>query len=449
MHDPQALADRFHQVETELNGFSLEGLPLGVCASYFFDRTFYNDFDHSLKTQLGTLVQSLGKCLNKQRFLKNYQARIYYLKTGRDRHYCTMEQAVRSAATPEANILIIGPMGYADLYTGGVFFHAGLFSLLRIHVYLQKNQKQIRPILKTLELTKTQQRSFHLHLRNQLLKALSAKRFLLKQSQLMLLGADYDRGVNACCWFAAAQALLVESFTLQHGVINPPVGFSPVHADEIWVWGDMAQRQLLMAGVPEQQIRLTGSPIVETLELCSDYKEDVRIKLGMKAGRTVVLALSRPEKEDDRKQVQLFHNIREKFGMPEDNFVIKVHPSYPNEDYNWIYKEFDLTVLPLDLTYSDFMNLVDILLAHNSGIAAEVLHYGKKVGILDVLDQIPGNGMELHTWLNVPLLKTAEDFRQLEECSINGAAIFKRTGKDAAQEIVRIIRQKVHQFSNH
>jgi len=443
MRNPQALADRFLQTETELNGFSIEGLPLGVCASYFFDRTFYNDFDHSLKFQLGTLLQTLGKSINKNRLLRTFPARVFYLKTGRDRHYCTMEQAVRSAATPDANVLIIGPMGYSDLYTGGVFFHAGPCSLLRIHAYLQKNKRKICAILKPLELTKKQQRSFHFHLRNQLLKALSAKRFLMKQTQPILLGADYDRGVNACCWFAAAQALRIESFTLQHGVINPPVGFSPVHADEIWVWGEMAKKQLVKAGVSEQKIRLTGTPIVETLECSTDQKTKVRTKLGLKAGRTIVLALSRPEKEDDWKQVQLFQAIRKEFGKPHDNFVVKVHPSYPNADYSWLLQEFDLKVLPLDLTYPEFMNLVDILLAHNSGIASEVLYYGKQVGILDVLDQIPGNGMELHTWLNVPLLRTAHDFMQLDELPMNGSAIFQRTGQAATQEIVRNIRQRL------
>jgi hypothetical protein len=443
MTDPQVLADRLHQAEAELNDFSLEGLSLGVCSSYFFDSTFYNYFDLTWKTQFSTLLQTLGKSLFKQRFLKNYHDRVYYLKTGRDRHYCTMEQAVRSASTPDANVLIVGPMGHADLYTGGVFFHTGFYSLLKIYAYIQKNKSRINPILEILELTKNQQRSFLLHLSAKLLKALSAKRFLIKQSQLMLLGADFDRGVNACCWFAAAQSLKIKSFTLQHGVINPPVGFAPVHADEIWAWGEMARKQLLKAGVPEHQIRLTGTPIVETLELSTDDKERVMTNLGMNTGRTIVLALSRPVKEDDRKLVQFFQSIREKYGNPDDNFVVKVHPSYPNANYNWIYEEFGLTVLPIGLPYADFINIVDILLAQNSGIAAEVLHYGKKVGILDVLDQIPSNGMELHTWLNVPLLKTSEDFEKLERSSFNSLAIFQRTGLAAKQEIVRTIWQKL------
>lgn len=443
MRDPQVFADRLHQAEAELNDLTLEGLSLGVCSSYFFDSTFYNYFDLNWKTQFGSLLQTLGKGLFKQRFLKNYHDRVYYLKTGRDRHYCTMEQAVRSASTPETNVLIVGPMGHADLYTGGVFFHAGLFSLWKIYAYFQKNKRRIYSILEILELTRIQQRSFLLHLSTQLLKALSAKRFLIKQSQLMLLGADFDRGVNACCWFAAAQALKIESVTLQHGVINPPVGFAPVHADEIWVWGDMARNQLLKKGVPEHQIRLTGTPIVETIELNINDKERVCNNLGLKGGRTFVLALSRPVYEDDRKQVQFLQAIRDKFGKPDDNFVVKVHPSYPNVNYDWICEDFDLKVLPIGLPYPDFMNMVDILLAHNSGIAAEVLHYGKKVGILDILDQVPSSGMELHTWLNVPLLKTIEDFEKLETCSFNSAAIFHRTGLAAKQEIVRTIGQKI------
>ncbi|MDP4277265.1 MAG: hypothetical protein Q8914_06480 [Bacteroidota bacterium] len=415
----QVPADKYHHAEVDLNRLQYKGLPLGICSSYYLDRTYIGDFDHRLLVQIWQLVRYLIKHIRKRRYLKNYHVSLIYFKTGRDRHYCAMEKAIRKGCTEPNKVLIIGPQGETDLSTGRVLYHVGLKESVEITYFLYRHRMAIRTILQSLQLSASQQRAYWWFLIRQLAKGLSLRWLLTQQEGLRLVGADYDRGNDSCTLFAAARSLQKPSFTLQHGVINPPVGFAPINADEIWVWGDMARLQLIASGVPDSCIHLTGTPIVETLTLTQEERFRIKQQLQLKSGKTIVLALSRPDKADDLKLVKLFHAIRQQYGKDEDNFVVKVHPTYPDTDYSWITNEFGLAVLPIRIPYPDFMNIVDVLLAHNSGIATEVLYYHKQVGILDVLDQSLGNGMELHKYLNVPLLKTADDFQQLVDAEMN------------------------------
>jgi len=91
------------------------------------------------------------------------------------------------------------------------------------------------------------------------------------------------------------------------------------------------------------------------------------------------------------------------------------------------------------------MNIVDILLTHTSGIAAEVLYYNKKVGILDILDESPGNGLELNKYFEVPLIKHPFTFRNLynKKAPNIEKSLFYKVGAEAKTEIQEIIIKQI------
>lgn len=68
--------------------------------------------------------------------------------------------------------------------------------------------------------------------------------------------------------------------------------------------------------------------------------------------------------------------------------------------YRWIKKDYSIDILSHDIPQIDFITIVDISLAHTSGFAAEVLYSDKKVGIMNILDTAPGNGLELSKYFN-------------------------------------------------
>jgi|GEM_PF-3170207 len=450
MDNAATLARQLHEAEAALNGLQYEGLELGVTLSFFFDRTFYGYFDQRPFAHFCELCLYLAKTIGKANYLKDHKVSLIYYKSGNHRHSNMLEKVVRQAVTDKDKALIIGPTGASDVDTSRVFYHAGLRELIKISVFLYRHYSFITDTLKPLLLSDRQKRAFWFFLIRQLEKGVSLKQFISRQSSLKLIGADYDRGADSSLFFAVAEALKLFGFNFQHGVINPPVGYAPLNADEIWVWGEMARLQLLSSGVANQRIRIVGTPIVESLILSEKVRSEVLQSLHLKSGKTIVLALSQPDKINDLKLVSLFQAISQQYGTQQDNFLVKIHPSYPSSDYAWVETAFNLTVLPKEIPYLDFLNIVDILLAHTSGIATEVLHYGKRVGILDILDQSPGNGKELNTYFNVPLLKSADDFQVLLKQPVNEVPsniAFYKTGQEAEKEMVRHIQYRLNNLA--
>jgi hypothetical protein len=439
-------AAKLHATEAALNQLSYKGMRLGACSSYFLDTVYYRFFNFKLSFRFKMLILAVAKSAGKRKYLKNRTNNVLYLKTAKERHYVALEEAVLQARSEKTSILVVGPMNHSELYTGGVFFHTGIHDLIQAKLFLLLHHRQIKKAVSGLKMSRSEYIAFWLHLLEQLLYTISARHFIISQKQTALIGADYDRSAYACCWFAAAHSRRIKTFTLQHGVINPPVGYAPLNADEIWVWGAMAKKQLMSAGVPNERIKLTGTPIIETLNVTEANKQKVKVEYKLNQGRTIVLALSRPDYKEDLVLVDYFKKIQEAYSKPGDNFVVKVHPSYPEADYSWIEQNYNLTLLPLAIPYIDFINLTDILLAYNSGIATEVLYYQKQVGILNLFGDVSGNGLELNHWLKVPILKVVEDFAPLNEVSssqASGKELFESTGKEAAQNLASQIKELV------
>ncbi|HPF01106.1 MAG TPA: hypothetical protein PKY63_10595 [Bacteroidales bacterium] len=314
-----------------------------------------------------------------------------------------------------------------------IFFKIAFFLICCLHAF----NKKIKPL--NLSLFFKLNLLFDLHL--QLVKSLSLKKFVQIQSKTKLIGADYDRGSDSSLFFAVSKSLNIKSFTFQHGVINPPVGYSPVNADEIWVWGGMAKMQLMELNVPEVKIRITGTPIVQDIEISNEIKQSAEIRYGFKHGSNIVLALSVPNKQNDIRLVEFLYHIKSEYGDENYNFCVKIHPARNYEEYKWIKDIYNIDILPHDIPYQDFINFVDVLLSHSSGLAAEVLFFKKKVGILDILDESPGNGIELNKYFRVSLIQQASDFEKLinDPTTNISETLFYKVGYDAKKEIQKNI----------
>jgi UDP-N-acetylglucosamine 2-epimerase len=198
-------------------------------------------------------------------------------------------------------------------------------------------------------------------------------------------------------------------------------------------------------GLDENRIKLTGTPIIEEIITSQKIKISKKKKYLLKSGKTICLALSNPNKEDDIKLVAFFSDIKNKYGEIDDNFLIKLHPARDRSKYKWIEEEFELQIIPSNIPYNDFIIFTDVLLTHSSGIATECLFYNKKVGILDILSRSSGNGMMLNIFYDTLLIKKTSDFEKLvnNQTSLTPEEIYYKTGVSASIEICKYIKNKL------
>src|SRR5690606_33076225 len=84
----------------------------------------------------------------------------------------------------------------------------------------------------------------------------------LKKSHFKKVIVDFDRN-KFVPLVLAAKYLKIQTISLQHGAINPPYGYTPLIADEIWVWGELWKNALILMGVKESSIKIVGSSIVD------------------------------------------------------------------------------------------------------------------------------------------------------------------------------------------
>lgn len=429
-----------HKIELQLNTVRYKGLEIGNLLSFYFDRLYRDELDMRFFLKLYALLSYFFKSHKWRNHFYNHGKKIIYFRTNDHRHYLNMQAALIENDLLKNETLIVSPKSSQGM-DQSVFFSSKLVDFLNVILFVKSNKKIISSHFDLLNLSWKIKIIFFFDLIIQLLKALSLKEFITLQTETALIGADYDRGFYSSLFFAVAKSLKIKSFTFQHGVINPPIGYSPVNAHEIWVWGNMARKQLIKLGVSKNQIRIVGTPIVQDIDISDDVRNICCEKYDLKKGSNVILALSAPNKSVELKLVNFFAKLKKRYATSNDNYLVKLHPARQFKNYSWITTEFDLDILPHDIPYNEFMNILDILLADNSGIANEAQYYGKKVGIINILNTPLGNGFEMNKYYHTPLIKKIDDFGYLlnDFKVIKNDFTFYKVGEKAKHEIQQVI----------
>lgn len=429
-----------HKVEEDLNKIDYEGLQLGIILSNYFNILYSSRINKSWIKKAILFLFFFFKPFFKKKLLDDQKKNLIFFSSGSFSHLKSIQNALISSTKEKKNTIIISNDNSIGI-DKKVFFLAGIFDFLKILLFLVKNLKSINKKIKSLNLSIYLKIQFFLELYFQIIKALSLLKFVKSQSRTKCIVADYDRGYDSALFFSVAKALNIKSFVIQHGAINPPVGYFPVNADKILVWGEMSKNQLIQLGVIPKKILVTGTPIVQDIEINEEIRKNYIKIHGLNSGKNIVLALSSPDRFRDEKQVEFLSKIKKLDLDMANNFFVKIHPSRNLRKYLWIKKKFNIDLLPIDITNTDFMNIVDILLTHNSGLANEAIFHDKKVGIIDVLDIAPRNGIELKKYLNVPIIKSSSTLEDLFNICpvIFKDKLFHKIGSEAEIEIKRKI----------
>lgn len=160
------------QAEKRLNALQFEGMPIGYLSAPFFDKTWFKTYDTRLHVAYWRLFKTLGKAIRKRSYLKDSGAVVLYHRSGYERHYKTLESAVRLISQPETDkqatskpeaakgkqatrletnttipVTVVGPWGESDVPFSGVYFHSRVGELLNIVAFLLKNRTALRNLI--------------------------------------------------------------------------------------------------------------------------------------------------------------------------------------------------------------------------------------------------------------------------------------------------------------
>jgi hypothetical protein len=430
------------KIETDLNSLRYEGIPIGGLlghdfielqnrSSAYFSKSFKRRFNNFIKYESNRFV--------KKPVLVPI-SEIVYFQSGDMPHYIKI---IESCNLPKKSLII--KSGKSKYFNQADTTKIGNDRLLKIKKWLSQNKGRIKSILQKYSYEK----KLIDYLITQLILQLCRLEFwlyqLINSKDIKMVLGDFDRNRHSAPLFLAAKKLKIESVVIQHGVGNGEYGFIPVLANRIFVWGEMHQAQFCSSGISSENIHITGSPILELTHLDTQIIQAHRKTLNVEGNKLVVLAVNPVGNEDVRKQINTFYAAIQQ--IPDIKAFVKIHPSQDvNEILEMIPNENDseLLIFPQDYDLVQFLNLCDVLVTHNSGIADEAIAYGIPVIILDNVNLSPGNGLWLHKLFSIPMVKNVEHLHQsikdalgrnnLDWRSIS-KKIYAKIGDAAASEI--------------
>jgi hypothetical protein len=432
-------------IERRLNFHSYNGVQLGSILSMKLRHLYLSD---NKRTSLFSLF-----FLSIFRVLKgviSYKKKIiikstfYYFQTSDKPHYKSLLNAIIKDNELKSSCIVINNFSSDKKLIKLAFYNNDVIDVVKSLHYLLLNHKEIYDVFKTYHTNFIEFFDIIHSIYIQLMKVQSLEYFLLNQNNVLLIGGDYDRGWDSSVWFSVAKSRKIFTFSLQHGVINPPYGYNPIIADEIWVWGEKSKFQLLQCNVYESYIRITGTPIIRKIDFNENSKIIQRAQYKLSGKKTIVLALSSNILHEDIKAVSFLREIKNEYN-DKFHYLVKIHPSKSIKNFSWIVDDYGFDIIDPNISFENFLYVVDVLLTRNSGIADETLYYSKSVGILDLPFMKPGNSNYLHEILGVPLIRTVKDIDKLitNPISLDVDKLFFKIDEDAEFEISSLVKSKL------
>ncbi len=252
---------------------------------------------------------------------------------------------------------------------------------------------------------------------------------------------EYDRNVRGSCLVLAARALGIPTFTLVHGVINGPFGYTPVLADCILCWGEFQKRQLMEYGTPAHRVETVG---FERLEPAIRADRGLaRSGLGLPDVAAVAVLATNPIRPSERlKLARVFCEALERAAGVSG--LVRLHPSEKLETYDAVRKAFpDVRFVANDeFSQDEILAAADVVVVHSSGFGSEAMAKGRCCVVLDAIEAPLGHGRDLIELGGAPRADSAEELAAILEKFRSDPGF--RTGLDRCRE--RFVRRMFAAF---
>lgn len=389
------LADQLIRIERKLNASG--EMPLG---SLLLDhwRFIYNRNRYGGRVRRLFLFDALSFVRFSIRFLVQRRTKIYRTdlrillgRTARKAHYLRLIDFIKNHHIQSQIVdgdlnVVLSELSFPD----------------RLHVYIKFCKKfifnvrlvsrDIRQLEASISIRSTNR--FMLDFAVNHVRYFASITFLRRFRDLEMLIVDYDRAKFAPL-VAAANFLDIRTTTLQHGVINPPYGFYPVLAREMWVWGPIWRKMLVDMGLEESRIVTVGSTIVDQIETVKQRKQIRTIGIG-------------PNPLGYDSNIKIWRMLCRDLVNLGYELVIKLHPSMKRDKQSIsVFGDRSMIYETSEISNQEFFDAIDLLIVSNSGLGYEGVISGVPVAVVKEDQRSIGNDYVMISKGGFPELKHA------------------------------------------
>lgn len=390
------------------------GMPLEGLLAAHVDEVQYSQDPLGRRGQWRETASIVVRTLISRRAPETSSAKVLHIRSSEQEHLAMISSSVAESLGEEVAILSADAAG-RDAFLDAIW-SSTLFDVVRSFGFAMFRRKRIWQCLRDEAMPEGPTPGMVVIFWRQLLLGLSMRRFLERQNYLECVTADFDRGYLTGPWFAAASSLSIPSCSFQHGVIFPSgvvSGFSPLVADAIGVWGSPAREQLIREGVDPKRIHVVGNAALPIYVVPQDHMRELRENPKPGVPAAVVLALSGWDSEKNRALVEMFSAIKRRCDKEDIHFLVRLHPAYPTDEFQWIRRDFGLDVADRAASLEEFIRSTSVLLVADSTFGIVGLANGIPTGRAEVKEERINSGTGYVEYLGIPEVSCYEDFQAL------------------------------------
>ncbi|GGH14809.1 hypothetical protein [Mucilaginibacter phyllosphaerae] len=279
------------------------------------------------------------------------------------------------------------------------------------------------------------------NLTGQLIKFEAAMAYLQSIAGLKLVVVDYDRSTFSAL-VLAANALNIKTVSFQHGAINPPYGYVPLIANEIWVWGNTWKKSLVAMNVPASNIQIVGSTIAEHFP-------------NHKSARIKTIGIG-PNPIGFYHNFALWSQLTVELTDLGYEVIVKLHPSMKvNDEVLKIFGSKAKIVNAAEMSNPDFLSRIDLLVISNSGLGYEAVLANVPVAVKRQAGSIGNDDMMITegsfpelisgSKLKQQILSIQENYQEVlaSETDYVSKNIYQQTGNEARLATIKLINNYI------
>lgn len=428
-------SEELSRFEKELNQFTFRGIPVGSLIGSHLNLDFlygkFNPNDYLKELALHYYIKYLPakhiKGFDFEKHEKSKRLPILTFLSGR-RHIFNMSIPVFEELGAENVFCLIKNEKVLSQFKIKPK-HYAFFNELPTYQYktwrkaFNKLWYQIEKVVSNFIQRNEIHQNYKLRLKNNLL---GETRYILAFEKMLdflkpeYLLTHYDRYAYLAALFSVAKSQSIRTYTLMHGVISNSIGYTPLVADKVFVWGERQKSALINYNVQEKKIAITGAPQLSK-EIVGD-KQVLKQKLGLSTSDKVIVLATNPTKEEFR--IKLFRLFCDSMkNLANKNFIglIKLHPS---ENVSFYKNIADIPAnvffdVDTNITFEESFALADLVCNYNSAFAIDAILKELPLVTINVNDKLLGQAKDYIETGNLPVAYNSRDLASIIDTYFN------------------------------
>ena len=365
----------------------------------------FEEFDKiDSSRRLSSLMRSYG-VINYTYNVKNYGLKeairnylslglefINYLLKGESVLPISSDLPILTFMSPRPHLFRINSLVAVALnnhFTKAYFYNPGFSAGLNAYSFREGRKKILSPFDESMRgiigpavaqfkyyLNKTKQSQWHvvpfrIHLYRQFSALFYYKEFF-KQKSIPFVLCEYDQYNEIAALILAAKEEGIPTYTQTHGLLNSQLAYTPLIAENIFVWGQYHKELLKSWGIDEANIHVCGAVQYQQVEDLNPTRSSLLKSYGLK--KRVISLATNPMQSEIKEALILFVEALVALLPKEWSLVLRPHPSEQIEPYGARLeskgvKVFDNSLMPIQ----DLLGLSDCVMVWNSAFAVDAL----------------------------------------------------------------------------